>query len=459
MATWPPKYDDTYLPSNDEEYWFPELETESPEKRIARVLEKLQGQLSWAYKRSPFYKRIWDEAGISPRNIKTLDDFHLIPIITKEDLREDLVANPPFGSNICDDWSDIERIHGSSGTTGIPTVLTISRDDWQRIGNAHARVMWAAGIRPTDMIFMASPFSLYMGSWGALVGSERIRARCFPFGAGSPGQTKMAVRWIQATSPTVFYGTPSFALYLAETAQEQGIDPKTFGFRTLFFSGEPGASIPSTRDTLQATFGASIVDMGSTGEMSPWMTNGGCAHSPGMHLWQDIVFTELVDPLTKAVVPYGSEGVPVYTHLERTSQPLIRFWSGDISRWTDEPCKCGRTYPRLPMGIYGRVDDMVTVRGENVYPSAVENVVRGMPELTGEFRMIITRQRVMDELTVLAEYAGGQGASLDDIKSRLEATLAATLGIRAIVDLKHPGELERTQFKAKRVIDERDILA
>jgi phenylacetate-CoA ligase len=459
MSDWPPQYDDTYLPPNDQEYWFPELETESPEARTERVLEKLQGQMAWAYERSPFYKRVWNAAGILPTDMRTLDDFHRVPIITKEDLREDLIENPPFGSNICDDWSDIERIHGSSGTTGIPTVLTISRNDWQRIGNAHARIMWGAGIRPTDMVFMASPFSLYMGSWGALVGAERIRARCFPFGAGNPGQTKMAVRWIKATSPTVFYGTPSFALYLAETAREDGIDPKSFGFHTLFFSGEPGASIPSTRATLQATFSANIIDMGSTGEMSPWMTNGGCAHSPGMHLWQDIVFTELVDSVTKEVVPYGSEGVPVYTHLERTSQPLIRFWSGDLSRWTDEPCPCGRTYPRMPMGIYGRVDDMVTVRGENVYPSAVENIVRGMPELTGEFRMIVTRERVMDELTVLAEYADGQKASRDDIKSRLEATLAATLGIRAFVDLKSQGELERTQFKAKRVIDERDLHA
>jgi phenylacetate-CoA ligase len=259
----------------------------------------------------------------------------------------------------------------------------------------------------------------------------------------------------------VFYGTPSFALYLAETAWEQGIDPKSFGFRVLFFSGEPGASIPTTREKLRSTFDASIIDMGSTGEMSPWMTNGGCSHSTGMHLWQDIVFTELVDPVTTQVVPYGAEGVPVYTHLERSSQPLIRFWSGDISRWTDDPCPCGRTYPRLPMGIYGRVDDMVTVRGENVYPSAVENVVRGMPELTGEFRLIVSRERIMDELTILAEFAeeyvGANDASRNEIKARLEGTLAATLGIRARVDLKSPGELERTQFKAKRVIDEREL--
>ena len=178
-----------------------------------------------------------------------------------------------------------------------------------------------------------------------------------------------------------------------------------------------------------------------------------------MHLWQDIVYTELLDPATHAVVPNGSEGVPVYTHLERTSQPLIRFWSGDLSRWTDDPCPCGRTYPRLPMGIYGRVDDMVTVRGENVYPSAVENVVRGSVGLTGEFRVVVTRERAMDELTVLAEYAdpGAAGPALEAIRAGLQAELNTTLGIRANVQMKAPGELERTQFKARRVIDERNL--
>jgi phenylacetate-CoA ligase len=454
---WPPHYDETYLPSNDQRYWFPEMETMDPEARMGIILAKLRPQVAWAYERSGLYKRIWGAAGAEPGDIKTLDDFHRLPVITKEDLRQDLINNPPFGSNICDDWLNIQRIHGSSGTTGIPTVLAISKDDWSRIGNAHARVMWGAGIRPSDMIFMASPFSLYMGSWGALVGSERIGARCFPFGAGSPGQTLMAVRWIQATRPTVFYGTPSFALYLAETAREQGVEPKDFGFRVLFFSGEPGASIPTTRRALESTYGATIVDSGSTGEMSPWMTNGGCAENTGMHLWQDVVFTELLDPETKEVTPYGGEGVPVYTHLERTSQPLIRFWSGDLASWTDEPCPCGRTYPRMPRGIYGRVDDMVVIRGENVYPSAVENVVRSLPELTGEFRMVVTRERTMDELLVLAEYSEGNAGDAASLRQALIGKLNSALGIRAQVEMKAPGELERTQFKARRVIDQRDL--
>ena len=458
-SVWPPTYDPAYVPPNAQEYWDPRLETMAPETRLELIAAKLRGQSAWAYERSPFYRKRWNEAGFHPSQIETIDDICRIPIITKEDLRQDLIDNPPFGSNICDNWSNILRVHGSSGTTGIPTVIAISKDDWARIGEAHARVEWGAGVRPSDTVFVASPFSLYMGSWGMLVGAERMGAKCFPFGAGAPGQTRMAVRWCLTAKPTVFYGTPSYALYLAETAREDGVDPMALGFRILFFSGEPGASIPSTRRTLEETYGAVVIDSGSTGEMSPWMSNGGCRHSSGMHLWQDMVYTQLVDPTTHEVAPYGSEGVPVYTHLERASQPLIRFWSGDLARWTNDPCPCGRTYPSLPYGIYGRVDDMVTVRGENVYPSAVENVVRAVPGLTGEFRMVVSRERTMDELTVLAEHAAttADDDAIDALQRKLESDLAVTLGIRANVELKAPGELERTQFKARRLIDERDL--
>ncbi len=453
---WPPLYNPAYTPPPHSEHWSPQLETMPPNDRLNLIIAKLQSQTAWAYERSPFYRKRWTAANFHPSQLRTIDDLQRIPIITKEDLREDLIENPPFGGNICDDWTNILRVHGSSGTTGIPTVIAISRDDWARIGEAHARVEWSAGVRPSDTVFIAAPFSLYMGSWGMLVGAERIGAKCFPFGAGAPGQTRMAVRWCLATTPSVFYGTPSYALYLAETAREQGVDPTSLGFRTLFFSGEPGASIPATRRALEETYNAVVVDSGSTGEMSPWMSNGGCRHATGMHLWQDMVYTQLLHPTTREVVPYGDEGVPVYTHLERASQPLIRFWSGDLAQWSNDPCPCGRTYPSLPKGIYGRVDDAVTVRGENVYPSAVENVVRAMPQLAGEFRMIVSRERAMDELTVLAEIAN-PNADAAAVKRALESNLAATLGVRANVELKQPGELERTQFKARRVIDERSL--
>jgi len=349
-------------------------------------------------------------------------------------------------------------VQGTSGTTGKPTAFGISRGDMQRIAEAHARIMWGFGVRQEDIVFIGSFFSLYWGSWGALLGAERLGAVAFPFGAGVAGQTDRAIEWMREVRPTVFYGTPSYSLYIAERAKERGIDPaRDFNFRILFFSGEPGAGVPSTKKRIEETYGAVCIDSGSTAEMTPWMANSECVHRQGMHLWQDIVYAELVDPATQKRVPYGQEGVTVYTHLERNSQPMIRFWAGDISRWVDDPCPCGRTYPRLPRGIYGRADDMFVVRGENVYPSAIENVLRGIPGFGDEYRIIITREKTMDEMIVQAEYVKGiDPQMISSLKDKLEAELKAN-GLRAVVQMVEPDRLERTEFKARRVIDKRDL--
>jgi phenylacetate-CoA ligase len=199
--------------------------------------------------------------------------------------------------------------------------------------------------------------------------------------------------------------------------------------------------------------------MGSMAEMTPWMSNGECRHRTGMHLWQDIVYTEVCDPETFRPVPYGAEGTPVYTHLERTSQPMIRLVSGDLTRWTDEPCPCGRTYPRLPRGIYGRIDDMVIVRGENVYPSAIEDTLRAIEGFGGEFRVIVSRRETMDELLVRAEYASSHAdpARREALARTMRERLRARLGVHPVVELVAAGTIPRTEFKARRVIDDRDL--
>lgn len=474
--TWPPVYDRSYRPAPDEPYWFRREETMPIKEREQIILYKLQQQVNYAWERSPFYRRKWKEAGFHPEQLKTLRDIERIPFVTKDDIRRDQEENPPFGSYLCAPVHELARIHGTSGTTGKPTIFALDHGDWARIGHTHARIMWGFGIRPTDTIFIGSLFSLYIGSWGALAGTEWLGATAFPFGAGLPGQTEKAVEWIARAKPTAFYGTPSYALYLAETARKMGYDPaKDFRFRILFFSGEPGAGVPSTRRRIEETFGGICVDTGSTAEMSPWMTNGECAERQGMHLWHDVVYTEVVDRETGRTLPYGEEGVPVYTHLERTSQPMIRFWSGDLTRWTDEPCPCGRTYPRLPMGIYGRVDDMFIVRGVNVYPSVIENTLRSFPELGEEYRIIVSRQGEMDTLVVQVEPAanpspqaaavgGGPGGAgslapgfAEDLQRRVEQALVKAIGIRAKVAVVEPGQLERTEFKARRVVDHRQL--
>ncbi len=457
LSVWPPRYDPAYRPPAGDEHWLPELECADPAARDELIFAKLRHQLRWAWERSPFYRRKWQEAGVSPDSLRSLDDLPRFPVVQKAELRAAQAAHPPFGDYLCIEPAEIARIHGTSGTTGRPTVFGVGRDDWERIGEAHARIMWGAGIRPGDRILICSFFSLYLGSWGALKGGERLGATVFPFGAGVAGQTLMAVGWARDLEPTAFYGTPSYALHFAETARKEGIDPQSLGFRILLFSGEPGAGIPATKRQIEETFGGICVDMGSMAEMTPWMTNAECRHRTGMHLWQDLVYTQVCDPGTWEPVPFGGEGTPVYTHLERTSQPMIRLVSGDRARWIDAPCPCGRTYPRLPDGLYGRIDDMLIVRGENIYPSAIEDALRAIDGFGGEFRVIVSRREAMDELLVQVEYAAAHADRRDALQKTMRERLRARLGVHPRVELVPEGTLPRTEFKARRVIDDRDL--
>jgi phenylacetate-CoA ligase len=458
--SWPPCYDDAYKPAADGEYWFPHRETMDPEQRDEKILERIQEIMGYCHEHSPFYRRKWSEAGLEPGDIKTLQDFEKVPVITKEELRQSQIETPPFGDYLCIPKNQVARLHGTSGTTGRPTAFGIGPEDWRSIANAHARVMWSMGIRPNDTVFIGSVFSLYMGSWAALSGTERLGAAAFPFGAGISGQTLRGVNWMLQMKPSVFYGTPSYALRLAEVALENGIDPHDFGIRILFFSGEPGASIPSIRKKIESAYGGEVFDSGSMAEMSPWTNLAETRAHAGMLCWQDIVYTEVVDPGTCLRVPYGSEGTPVYTHLERTSQPMIRLLSGDLTRWEAGPSPCGRTYPILPRGIYGRIDDQFTIRGENIIPSAIDEILSAEKLYSGEHRIIVSREDTMDTLVVQVEYAkeiAGNLKAIDTLCHTLETKLRTTLGVRAEVQMVPTNTFERTEFKARRVIDRRDL--
>jgi phenylacetate-CoA ligase len=460
--TWPPRYDPSYRPPDDQPYWFPVRETMDPDERDARILERLRQVMAYAWERAPFYRRHWSEAGIHPDHIRSLEDFEKVPVIRKAELREAQAQHPPFGDYLCVDESEVFHVHGTSGTTGRPTAFGISREDWDAIANAHARIMWGMGIRPSDLVFVGSFFSLYLGSWGAMIGAERLGASVFPFGAGVPGQTLRAVNWMQQMKPAAFYGTPSYAVHLAEVAQQNGVDPREFGTRVLFFSGEPGASVPAIRERIEELYGGQVFDSGSMAEMTPFMNLGESTAHVGMLAWQDVVYTELVDPRTYARVPYGGEGTPVYTHLERLSQPMIRLFSGDLARWEAGPSPCGRTYPIFPRGVYGRIDDQFTVRGENIMPSSIEEIVSRLEGYGGEHRILVTRERTMDELTVQVEYDAGVASAgepaVERLRKEAEHRLRTVLGVSAKVLPVPPGTLERTEFKARRVVDMRDVL-
>ena len=460
--TFPPRFDAGYFPPAGSRYWFPVRETMAPAARDRAILERLQVLTRYAWERAPLYRRKWDEAGFHPDHLRTLEDFETrVPVITKRDLRESQARVPPFGDYLCVPDDEIHHIHGTSGTTGRPTAFAIGRGDWEAIANAHARVLWAMGLRPSDSVFIAAIFSLYMGSWGTLSGIERLHAKAFPFGAGAPGMTARAAMWLDLMKPTAFYSTPSFALHLAEVARAEGFDPRAFGLRTMFFSGEPGASVPGVRDRIVDAYGAQVIDCGSMAEMTPFMNVAGTAETAGMLLWQDVVYTEVCDPATFRRVPFGQRGTPVYTHLERTSQPMIRLVSGDLTLWEDGPTPCGRTYPRLPQGIFGRIDDMFTIRGENVYPSEVDAAVSELAGYGGEHRIVITRDGAMDELLIRVEAAPAIHAegplALRSLRDAAAQKLLRMLGLRAKVEVVAPGTFPRTDFKARRVVDDREV--
>lgn len=462
MESWsfPPSYDASYFPNSNARYWFPKRETMPAADREKAILERLRHVCRYAYDNSSFYRRHWDAAGFHPEQLRSLEDFEdKVPVITKRDLRESQASVPPFGDYLCAPQKEIFHVHGTSGTTGRPTAFAIGRGDWTAIANAHARIMWAMGMRPGDMICIAAILSLYMGSWGALAGAERLGAKAFPFGAGAPGMTVRCAHWLQALKPAGFYGTPTYALHLAQVAKDEGMEPREFGLKYMFFSGEPGASIPSVRDRIADIFGAKVFDSGSMAEMSPWMNVAGSAETQGMLCWQDVVYTEVCDPKTMRRVPYGQRGTPVYTHLERTSQPMIRLASGDLTLWVDSPNPCGRTYPRLPQGIFGRIDDMFTIRGENVYPSEIDAALNQISGYGGEHQIVITRDATMDELLLRVEADESVIATGDLVRFKEDVVhrMHKLLGLRTQAEIIAKGILPRTDFKARRVIDDRAV--
>ncbi|WP_244505561.1 phenylacetate--CoA ligase family protein [Methyloceanibacter stevinii] len=267
--------------------------------------------------------------------------------------------------------------------------------------------------------------------------------------------TRRCAQWLDAMKPAGFYGTPTYALHLAQEAIDSGLNPREFGLKFMFFSGEPGASIPGVRGRIEEYFGAKVFDSGSMAEMSPWMNVAGSAETEGMLCWQDVVYTEVCDPKTMQRVPYGQRGTPVYTHLERTSQPMIRLASGDLTQWVDGPNPCGRTYPRLPHGIFGRIDDMFTIRGENVYPSEIDAALNATPGYGGEHQIVITRESTMDELLLRVEI--DEESAPDPFRNDVCRRMQTLLGLRAKAEIVPKGSLPRTDFKARRVVDDRAV--
>jgi phenylacetate-CoA ligase len=426
-------------------YWDEERETLDPGKRDAHILDRIQYQLRYVYAELPFYRNHYDAHGFHPDQVQTLEDFTTkVPVITKKQLVADQAAHPPFGSYA--KLGPTARIHGSSGTSGVPTMYAVSKNDWERAGEVHAMAQWCAGVRPDDIVQVGFPFGLFFGGWGVVQGAERIGATLFPLGVT---ESQKHLELIGRLGSTVFSATPSYCIHLLSVAEQLGVDLRASTVAHLLVGGEPGGSLPGTAAIIREGWGATVSDAGSTSEMYPFQTSVGCEAMTGTHLYTDEVFTEVVSAGDLNVpIPVGERGAVVYTHLWRDSQPMIRFAPGDETYLATDPCPCGRTYPRMPEGILGRLDDMLVIRGANIYPSAVETALRSVQGLGPEFRMRVTRKGALDELTIEAEGPATLQAATEDALKRV-------LGIRVPAVLLEPGTLPETTFKARRVVDER----
>jgi phenylacetate-CoA ligase len=436
-------------------YWDEERETLPADERRRLILKRLRHQLEYAYHKIPFYRRLYDTHRVKPEDMRYLEDFtEKFPIVTKQMLRESQEAYPPFGDFLGIDPSEVFHIHGTSGTTGRPTLFGFSRDDWEFTFEATAMLQWAAGLRPTDVVQITFPLSLFVGGWGILGGAERIGAKVLAIG---PGETQRQLTLMQLAKSSVLCATPSYCLYMLEAAKVAGLAGSSASLRLGLFGGEPGAGIPEVKRLIEEGWGMQAIDFGNSAEVHP-CSNMECAERSGMHVWNDIVYTEVVakeEP--NRAMPIGSRGALVYTALWRRSQPMIRYWVGDETLMVDEPCKCGRSYPRMPHGVLGRLDDLLIIRGVNVYPSAIEQALRDVPGIGVEYRILVQKKAgSIVDVRIEAECeptVATRPETFASIAAAAEARLRAVTGVRISVELIEAGRHPRTTLKARRVVE------
>src|SRR5947208_11841334 len=402
------------------------FETWTDRERRRAQWERLAARLPELRRTNPFYR-----ARLSERASSVGD----LPFTTKTELSEDQAARPPFGTNLTYPLERYVRLHQTSGTTGRPLRILDDAESWEWWRECWQPIYRAAGVSAADRIFFAFSFGPFVGFWSAFAGAERLGALCLTGGAMT---TTERVAAIVATEATVLMCTPTYALRLSEAAREEGIDLARSALRVSIHAGEPGASIPATRERIEKELGVESFDHTGATEVGPHGFS--CSARDGVHINESEFIVEVIG--TDGEVRDEGDGELVLTNLGRWCMPVIRYRTGDRVRAARGSCSCGRTLVKLAGGIAGRVDDMVTVRGVNVFPSAIEAIIRRFDEV-GEYRVELARVREMDELRCVVEGSA-------DAAERLAGAIHRELGIRCAVEAVAPGTLPRFEMKAKR---------
>ncbi|ALC16665.1 phenylacetate-CoA ligase [Desulfuromonas soudanensis] len=429
--------------------WNAEFETLPREAIAALQLKRLQQTLQRVYATVPFYQENFRRAKITPDDIKSLDDLRRLPFTLKQDMRD----NYPYGL-FAVPLEDIVRIHASSGTTGKPTVVGYTRRDIEMWAELMARSFVAAGAHRGDVIHNAYGYGLFTGGLGAHYGAEKLGASVIPM---SGGNTKKQIMIMQDFGSTVLTCTPSYSLYLAEAAAEEGVDFRDLKLRVGIFGAEPWTE--SIRREIEAKLNIKAIDIYGLSEILGPGVGIECIEAQhGLHIWEDHFIPEIINPDTGEILPHGEQGELVITTITKEGIPMIRYRTRDITRLITEPCVCGRTHIRLAR-MSGRTDDMLIIRGVNIFPSQIESVLVNIEGVEPHYQLLVDREENLDTLEIQVEVNektfSDEIKVLQDLTQRIRKEIKDLLGISCKVRLVEPKTIARSEGKAQRVIDRR----
>ena len=441
----------------DSRYWNPRHET-MPRERLEQLqLRKLRSALAWTSANNPYHAKRLAKAGVTPESLRSLSDMRRIPFYTREDWMQGQVEHPPFGPILAAPVDVAVRYHLTSGTTGkTPIRVLDGMKDWEWIAECWCYAFWGFGVRPQDRVFFAFSYGSFVGFWGAHYACEKMGCMVLPSG-NMPTQNR--VKTIDEMGATVVCATPTYALRMAQEAREMGIDLVNGLVSRVIVSGEPAGSIPATKRLIESQWGAKVGDTAGMTELGTIMMFE-CDHQPGgAHVIEDHFIEEVIDPKTGKDVPYGEQGERVVTSFGRGMIPVLRYRTRDlVVKVPSNRCSCGRTFDVYEGGILGRVDDMLLVRGTNVYPRAVESIVREYAAVD-EFQIRLwTEDGIRDEIGVRCEVRAGHEHDWDKVAKSLETDLTRNHeGLSFHVERAATGTLPRFELKAKRVKDDRVV--
>jgi len=431
-------------------YWNKSYECMPREKLEELQLERLKRMVSRIYHDVPFYRNKFQESGFMPEDIQSLSDLQKLPFTTKVDLRD----NYPYGLFTVP-LEQIVRIHASSGTTGKPTVVGYTRNDIATWSELMARSLVSAGARPHSVIQNAYGYGLFTGGLGVHYGAERLGASIIPI---SGGNTAKQIMIMKDFGSTVLTCTPSYAIYLAEVLKEQGIEPESLKLQVGIFGAEPWSE--NIRKEIEKKLKIKAYDIYGLSEiMGPGVAIE-CECQNGLHMWEDHFIPEIIDPVTLEVLPHGAQGELVITTITKEGIPILRYRTRDITKIIDEPCACGRTHLRISR-LQGRTDDMLIIRGVNVFPTQIESVLLEVGEVEPHYQLVVRRDGSLDTLEVKVELSealfSDKISNLEKLEHRIKERINSVTGINAKISLVEPKSLPRSEGKSQRVVDLRKI--